>query len=207
MLSVTIKGMDDFLKSFDPKKISNVASYAINDAARQTRTEASSAIREVFNLKKQRVDKEVRNISMSTREDLAAVIRAAGQPIGLTNFDAKWVRNVRGKARTTSKKKSTVGKRASKRQGVSVKIMKGRLTYLPHAFMGRGRRGQEDGAGSLHVFQRRDLKRWDSPIFNMASITIASMLKQELTMPRVLAKADAVLNARFKHHLKRLGSF
>jgi hypothetical protein len=197
-IKLDTKGLGNIL---DPKTIALAASRAINEAARQTRTEASKLIRQKFNLPAARVNKEVQNIKLSTRSDLSAIIRAEGRPIGLTNYGATWVRG----NRVTTAKMSRTTKRAGRNQGVSARIKKGQApTRLPNAFIARGRRGKVDGAGALHVFQRRDPNNPRSPLINRATITIASMMANKQVMDRLIKKAGDVLERRFAHHLDRL---
>lgn len=204
MITVKVEGIEAALRTLDKSLVSKAASFAINDSARQTRTEASAAIRARFNIAASRVNKEVKNLKASTRVDLTAVISAAGRPIGLPNFGARWVRNVKGAARTTSAKKSTVGKRQAKTTGVIVRIEKNKTTVLPNAFMARGRRGKVDGAGALRVFQRRDLTRRDSALIDKATITIATMMEQERVSARMIKKVNEVFGRRFDYHIDRL---
>ena len=204
MIEIKLKGLDELMKSLNPQTISRAASLAINEAAKQARTEASSSIREKFNLPAARVNAEVRNVSLSTTRNLTAIIRAQGRPIGLTAFGAKWTRNVGGKARTSTATTSSVGKRQAKATGVTARIQKGTMTRLPNAFIARGRRGKVDGAGAMQVFQRKDLSRWDSPLINRAVITIASMMGNQRVLERMIKRASEVLDRRFAHHIERL---
>lgn len=204
MITIEVKGIKEAMAALDPKMVALAASLAINEASRQTRTEASVAIREKFNLPAARVNKEVRNLSMSTRANLTAVIQAKGRPIGLTNFGAKWVRNVGGRAVTTTKTKSTIGKRLTRTGGVTAQIERGKTTRLPNAFIAAGRRGKVDGAGALQVFQRRDLTKGNSQIINRATVTLASMMANDRVMKRLINKASEVIDRRFAYHLDRL---
>ena len=196
-------GLDKALKSLDPKHVTQAAYRAINDAARASRTEASRRIREKFNLPASRVNQEVKTIKLAKRSDLSATIQAQGRPIGLTNFGARWVRNAASGSRTTTKTKSTFSKRKSKNTGVNVRILKGKTTRLPSAFIGRGARGKVKGAGSLHVFQRVD-KGKGSYLINKSVITLPSMMKQPDVMKNLIKKAETTLERRFWHHLERL---
>lgn len=201
MIKVKLEGVEEALKQFDPKTVQRAARMAINDAARQTRTEASKASRDVWNLPASRVNKEVKNFRMATDTNLEAVVSAQGRPVGLRNFGAVWVRNVGGRSRSTTDKKSTIGKRMAKQTGVRVQLEKGKTTWLPHAFMARGRRGNVDGAGSLMVFVRRGGR---TNLVSKANITIASIVNQPRVLERVMAKANEVLTRRFGYHLDRM---
>jgi len=202
MIEVKIEGLDRLRRTvLDPKNVDRAAVRAINDAARSARTAADKAIREKFNLPAARVKKEVRNIHMATRSDLTAIIQAQGRPIGLMNFGARWVRNVNGQSRTTTKTLSMVGKRRSKNTGVTVRILKGKTTRLPSAFVGRARRGNIEGAGALHVFQRTK-----SGLVNKATITIASMIQQPHVLENMMKKATEVFEKRFWYHFERYTS-
>lgn len=204
MISIKLDGYEKAVRRFDKKVVDKAATRAVNDAARASRTETSRAIRDRFNVKAKRLSKEVKNVRLARPSNVEAEVKAEGRPIGLMNFGAKWVRNVGGQARTTTATRSRVAKRRSKNTGVTVTIEKGQRTILPNAFIGRGRRGAVDGAGAMRVFQRTNLKNNRSGLMSKSSITIASMMRQERVMTRVIKRAGDVLNTRFKHHLSRL---
>ena len=186
------------LSFLDPKWVDMAATKALNDAARSARAEASRSIRQKFNISASRVNKEIRNIKFAKRGDLHAIIQASGRPIGLTHFGARWTRNVGKTARTTTSKKSMIAKRRSKQTGVKVKILKGKMTHLSGAFIGRARRGKVDGAGGLHVFERT--KRG---LINKAVITLPSMMSQENVIKSMIDKANEVFEKRFWYHYNR----
>lgn len=202
MIKVKLEGVEEALKQFDPKTVQRAARMAINDAARQTRTEAQRGIRDVWNLKADRVRKEVTNLSMASNAKLEATISAQGRPIGLPNFGAKWIRNVNGQARTTTKDRSTISKRMAKQTGVRVTIEKGTTTMLSKAFMAPGRRGTTYGAGALLVFVRSGPGR-NAPLINKATVTIATMFGQPRVMERATKRAQEVLARRFQYHIDR----
>ena len=195
MLSVKLEGFDKAMRWLDPKKVEKAAARAINDAASRSRTEASKAIRDRFSIKAKRVNQEVKKIGLARVSNLEAEVRAEGRPIGLMNFGAK-VQSARGRRKSG-------GSSRSRGRGVAITVEKGRKFVLPNAFIARGRSGSVDGSGAKRVFQRSNLQNNRSGLMSKSSITIASMMKQERVMIRVLKRVDDVLNARFKHHLSR----
>ncbi len=201
---VELRGLEEALRSLDPRIVERAARPSINKAAKAGRTEASTAIRDKFHLPAARVNKEVKNLSMARTGQLSATIRAAGRPISLTAFGAKYVRNAYGRARTTTAKKSTVSKRSSRKTGVFVTIDKrSGKQHFPYAFMARGKRGGGDGGygqGGLLVFYRN--RR--GGLTHQAAITLASMFAQRHVQIRVMNKIGKVWDKEFPRQLERL---
>ena len=201
---VKVEGIEEALIMYSPKTVRKAAQLSMGRAVSKARTQASRAIRDVYNIKAARVNKELNKVSIFSTGLAEISIIAKGRPIGLMNFNAKWVRNVNGRARTTTSKKSTVAKRQSSKTGVTVKIVKSHSTRLEHAFIGTGRRGEIKGAGAQHVFERIDLKDRNSPLRNRATITIASMFKRDDVMERTMNAFDESFGPEFERQLQRL---
>lgn len=204
MITVKLEGLDKALRSLDSGVVRKAAYMAINKAASGAKTEGNRAIRDKFNIKKPRLDKAMTNFRMASSNDLSAVIKAESRPIGLINFGARWVRNVGKRARTTTATKSSVAKRRSKDTGVLVSVEKGKTTRLKNAFIGRGRRGNEDGGGVLRVFQRADKSRSNSHLMSKSSVTVASMFGQKNVEERMVKKIGETFDKEFSRQLDRL---
>lgn len=192
-ISIQLKGLDKALLMLDPKQVRKAARMAINDGLTTGRKIASKEIRKDWNLKADRVNKELRKFKAARNDDLTAIIQAKGKPIDLVNFGAKWKR---GRITTTGTK-STIAKRSIKSGGgVTVQIHKGKRTRLPHAFI------VTMPNGHIGVFERTGNKRL--PIQSKAAITIASMFDQPGVMLPTTKAINDRMTTRFTHHLDRL---
>jgi len=195
MIGIKVEGVEKTLKVLSPKRIPSAARMAINDGARAGRTTAGKGIRERWNIKAAKLNDELKNIKMATNSNLVAIIQAKGRPISLTYFDAKWTR---GRRVTTGKSSKTL-KRAASSGGVTVRILKGQVTRLPHAFIAATRAGKT--GTYLGVFQRSGDDRL--PIVNKAAVTIATMFNQKPIFDRTVETIIDRAESRFEHHLSR----
>jgi len=89
MFTVELKGIDEAIKRHDPKRVIAAARQAINRTADSTRTEASRAIREEYNIKPAKINERLKVEKKAGGNDLTAVIVAKGKGLPLTDFDAK----------------------------------------------------------------------------------------------------------------------
>lgn len=192
-MNIQIHGIDKALRGIDPKIAEKALRMGINDAARYGRTHAGREIRKVWNIKADRVRKEIKTIKLARTGDLDARIQAKGRPISLIHFGAKG----RSGAITTTAKKSTKGKRTLRNQGVTVQVEKGKQTRMPNAFIATMKNG------NMGVFQR--LGKTRLPIASRATVTIATMLGQDRVYNPVRRIIEERLTSRTLHHLKRLG--
>lgn len=96
-----------------------LAARALNDAAKHTRSEASSSIRQTFNIRKKDLDPRLR-ITPANERRLQAVVEARGEPIPLSLFGARRIR-----------------------QGVSVAVLRGRRTVIRGSFLAAMASGHE----------------------------------------------------------------
>lgn len=175
-VSVKVEGLKEALAMFDPKKVKKAAASALKKVAQQARTEASSAIRERFNIKKGDVDKKIEvKEGRQDRNNLTATLYITGKGISLTYFGAKERRG----PKVISRKGIKVLKRQPKgAQGVQVKIMKdGKITTLPHAFIATMK------SGHVGVFIRKGKGR--TPIIEKRLVSIPTLFKQKTVMERV----------------------
>lgn len=192
-MNIQIQGIDKALRGLDPKTAEKALRMGINDAARYGRTHAGREIRKVWNIKADRVRKEIKAIKLARPGDMEARIQAKGRPISLIHFGAKGRRG----AITTTATRSTRGKRAARNQGVTVQIEKGKRTTLRSAFIATTKNGY------IGVFERLGQRRL--PVANKASVTTATMLGQDRVYNPVRKLIDDRLTDRTLHHLTRLG--
>lgn len=174
IVSVKIDGLKEAMAMFDPKKVERAAASALKKVAQQARTEASSTIRERFNIKKADVDKKI-EVKQVNRNSLTATLLITGRGISLTYFGAKERRG----PKVISRKGIKILKRQPKgTQGVQVTIMKdGKVTTLPHAFIATMK------SGHIGVFIRKGKGR--TPIIEKALVSIPTLFQQKTVMERV----------------------
>lgn len=175
-VKVEIKGLKEAMAMFDPKKVERAAASALKKVAQQARTEASSSIRERFNLKKGDVDKKIEvKQGRQDRSALTATLYITGRGISLTYFGAKERRG----PKVISRKGIKVLKRQPKgAQGVQVKIMKdGKVTSLPNAFIATMK------SGHVGVYIRPGKGR--TPIIEKGLVSIPTLFQQKTVMERV----------------------
>ena len=139
MPTLKIDGLTELLKTISPEIIRKAANRTLNELAALAKTQSSTAIRAIYNVKKARLDKEITIQKTSLAADTPRVtLTVTGTRIGLQNFSA----------------------RASAKKGVSVLVKKnsGRKT-VKKAFMARGLNfGGEDGGIDL-IFKRTGLPK------------------------------------------------
>lgn len=193
-MNVSIKGLNKAMLMLDPKKVASAARMSINESLSTGQSTARKEIRQDWNLKASRINKEVRGIKRAKTSDLTAILQAKGRPISLVHFGAKWRR---GRVTMTGKK-STIAKRGHRKGqgGVTVSVRKGKQVRLPRAFMATTRNGY------MGVFMRKGKARL--PIRSMSSVTIATMFNQPGVLAPTVRAIDARLNKRFRYHLNRL---
>ena len=196
-INIKLEGVDQAMKQYDRALVERAARLAINDAARSARPEASREIRKKWNITAGRVNGELKNVKFASLSDLTAIIQAKGRPISLLHFGAKWVRGTR----VESAKGVKQTKRVGRNQGVSVKILRGKTTRLPNAFVARVAAGKSGGTFQ-GIFERMTSKRL--PIEHKSTITIASMFGQEPVQQATAKTAAKTWRARFIHHITRL---
>jgi hypothetical protein len=192
MLTVKLHGFKEAMEALNPAKVRKAARLAINEAARAGRVEAGKAIRDKWNVRAAKINDELKNVKLATTEDFTAIIQAKGRPISLAYYGAKEVRRI---TRTKRGKQKKV-------RGVTLQILKGIRASYPKAFMARMQ------SGYIGVFMNRaDFFRSGytgrSKIVSMATITIASMFKQQKVQDAAVKVISETWRKRFSHHLNR----
>ena len=196
MISVKVEGLSEMQKALDPRRASKAGMLAINDAARAGRTEAGRAIRTRWNIKADKLNAELRNVTFASNDSLTAIIQAKGKPISLTYFGAKEVRDIKGRGVLVQNRKSgKMVKRTKSARGVSVQIERGRITQLPKSFIATVK------SGHIGVFRRLEKSRL--PIIDMATVTIATMFGQEKVQAATIKAVKAKWAERLQHHFDR----
>lgn len=179
-VNVKVKGLKEAMAMFDPKKVKKAAASALKKVAQQARTEASSVIREKYDIKKSDLDKkiEVRAPRYGSEELVAYVTISSKRGISLIYFSAK---NIKGN-KVTTRKVSKVLKRAPGTQGVFVRILKdGKVAHLPKSFIATMK------SGHIGVFVR---KRGSGKILERSLVTESTLFKSKRTIDAIQKKVS-----------------
>jgi hypothetical protein len=198
---VKVEGIDEMRASLKPEIANKAIRLALNDIARQVRTEAKREILEKWGVKAGKVNEELKAVKFATSGDLSAVIQAKGRPISLAYYGAREVRRVvRGK-----------GGKYRQVKGVTLKLLRNVGVTYRGAFMAtmaNAHRGVFRGVeGTYHKPTRGKYagKRGRTKIVTMASITIASMFSQVKVQQEVDKLVASKFPGRWDHHMTRLG--
>lgn len=201
-INISLKGVEEALKRLDPKKIQGAVVTSLNRTVASAKTEASSVLRERFNVKKQDLDPKL-TVMKANASSLSASLTLIGDPISLTKFGPV---QVRGGIRTFMKQgmaqKKLRGKAAVGFGGVKTTIIVGREALRKRAFMAIGKHGVP------LVFER--IKGSSSPekkgkekLRALKLKRYPSLLKQPDRLARLKARIEEQWKKNFDHELKR----
>jgi hypothetical protein len=171
---------DAFVAAMGDKKFARKVSQAATRIAKETRTDLSKRIREIYAIKKKDLDPGIR-IERSTFDGYPVIeIRVAGSPINISKFDAIGVRRVAGGVKVNRTSGTKLQKRAKLGTGINALIKKGKgRTNLPSAFFAKLTGTPE------RVFQRGEAGN----LISVNIITIASMAENPDVQVPVIAQA------------------
>lgn len=174
-----------------PDKAKSVLRMSLNDAAKYVETQGGKAVRERWNLKVGQA-KQAFKITRATNETLTAMVETRGGSFSLLEFGPTQYRAGVGLRSVGGRQSVVFG--AKSRSGVSVKILRGRQTRLPRAFIATMKSGhsgvfqREPGAGRLKIKERR-------------TVSFPSMVRRQ--WPAIEGKARAYLVKRVQQQLAR----
>jgi hypothetical protein len=147
------EGLQAALDMVDSAKAKRGITTGLRKVGDKTKTVASTAIREVYNMKKGDVDKTFSIYAT----DQSVIITSKGRPINLTAFNAKQFGSHGGKRVTTQRKGDSIqSKRRGKAGtfgGVAVGITNANTTLLYGGFIAKVAAGNK-GASNIGVFMR-----------------------------------------------------
>ena len=205
MIEMTVKmeGLDKVMRSADPRRVRQAARLTLNDTAKAARTEGSKAVREEFNLKARDINQKLKfRKAMNTNLEAVLAMRLDKRGIGLMRFGATArrgravTRKVKGEVTTSQTK------RASRSQGVTVKIKKGKTTRLPKAFIARGAVGR-GGALSSQTAQVW-VRNSKGQLIPKRIPRHATLFFSKENQRRMLVVATRTMGKRFDYHFARL---
>lgn len=194
VVNIRIEGLAEALQALEGRSVRRAARETLKDLVKMAKTEASTGIREKFNVRKADLDPRLR-VRLPTYANLTSEIKVSGLPIPLTYFGAREVRDSRSGVRIQDRRSGRIQRRSSLARGVSYEIEKGKRANLPKAFM-----AFHNAFGRVEVFQRKGKERY--PLRTFRSITIPSMLEQPRVIERIRARIQDNFDKRFKHHLR-----
>lgn len=206
--TIKLNGVKEALEKFDPAKVRRAAKVSLNRAVKSGRTEASSVIRERWNIKKSDLDRKI-TFKGALMSNLTAMLTVEGEPINLLYFGA---RQITGGRSISLKRKGSIsvdaqfktGRAGRGYSGVTVRIKRGRKTVLPKAFMGRGK------GGTPLVFIRsskvKSTVKGKEGLKAVKVITKASIFKQAKTLDKVVKKIERQWQKEWDNQIKQFNS-
>lgn len=194
LIFIKVEGLAEALQFLDTPAVRKAAKETLKDLVKMAKTEASSGIREKFNLKKQDLDPRLK-VRLPSFSNLTSEIAITGTPIPLVYFGAREVRDTQQGVLVQDRRSGRIQRRASGARGVTYEVERGQRKTLSKAFMAYHSRFDR-----VEVFQRKGKKRL--PLRTFRSITIPSMFSQDRVILPVTAKVQDNFDQRFDHHLR-----
>lgn len=208
--TLKLAGVEKALAMFDPRKVAQAARGSLNRAVKSGRTEASTRIREIWNIKKSDLDRKI-IFKGAIMSDLTAILTVTGKPINLLYFGArqisgkKSVRILKEKGAISSAAQIKRGRAGRGYSGVTAQIQYKHKTVLPKAFISRATKG-----GIPLVLMRSSKAKSRSGrkegLLAIKVITEASIFKQTRVMDRVVLKIKTQWQKEWDNQIKQLQS-
>lgn len=192
---IKLEGIDAALALLDPKKVERAASRAINKSINTGKTEASTIIRDKFNVKKSDLDKKIEPTYANPRQ-LSGTLILTGQPISLMYFNPT---QIVGGTKIRSIKGVISRTKASMRQGplhsgVRARIInKERQALLPKAFIARDKQGAPRVFARI-VGSKSPERPGKEKLRAIKVVTYPTMLRKPENMSRLVARIKEQLN-------------
>jgi hypothetical protein len=189
-VKIELKGVDDFIKTHDPKKVALAMHSAMNKTAQQARTYAAKLIGGEYCIQKTRINNLLHISARSSGGNLSAVITGEGMGLPLGYFGPKQV------GVSVSKKKGFKYNRRSHRTGhlrrggeVSVEVRRGARKIVsgsPKPFMTILK------SGHIGVFQRTGKGRL--PIQQLYGPGVGGLFGSE----KIFKNVETFINQKFE---------
>lgn len=196
MISIKLEGIDEVLRTLDPKHVRSAARQTLTRAANSGKKVASEEIRKVYNVKAADLNARIKSFP-ARMSDLTATIEITGRPMSLSYFGARQMGYSRTLSRGPNGLVSKGNRRARSRgpvqMGVSVQVLKGQPVVLRRAFMAQMK------SGHIGVFHRKGSGRG---IIEKNVITIPSMVQNARVMPSVAARIQERIAVEFPRQLE-----
>lgn len=203
MFSFKLEGFKEAMEMLDPKKAQQAASSAMNKMLNQTRTAGVKKVTETYNIKRSDITatgtgKARLSVKRATWSNMTATLYITGRPISLSYFGAKQVVGATVRARLGSAiKQGKVSKRMKNAgplpQGVMVELIRGRKTFMPHAFLATMKNGH------IGVFTRHGKARL--PILEKSMVSVPSMFSSRPIKEEIQRVISEKWPGIFKHEM------
>lgn len=206
---IKLEGVEKLLKTFDPRKVAHAAAGALNRAVKSGKTEASSLIRETWNIKKSDLDRKI-VVKGAMMSNLTAILTVSGKPINLLYFGARQItggksKRLKFKGRISADAKIITGRAGRGYSGVTAQTQLGHKTVLPKAFISRATKG-----GIPLVLIRSSKAKSKSGrkegLLAIKVITQVTMFKQPKVMNQVVLKIKTQWQKEWDNQIKQLQS-
>lgn len=207
-ISIKLNGVDEMLKKFDPAKVRRVAAASLNRGVKSGRTEASSIIRDIWNIKKSDLDRKI-TFQGSLWSNLIATLTVRGEPINLLYFGATQIagnRSVRlkRKGRISPDAELKTGRAGKGYIGVTAQIQHTHKTVLPKAFIAKGK-----GGTPLVLIRSSKVQSKLGRKEGLKAVRVkteASIFKQDRTLDKVVAKIKRQWQKEWDNQVKQFNS-
>lgn len=209
MIKATFDNMDELLKANDPKIVRAAARSTIKKLNNQAATQVSKAIRSRYNIKARDVKSSMIKRVREKGDIPVGFLVYTGKRISLRKFASH-----NGNAPPSRSARPRVKSGRGNRYGARVRVVKSRGSHIvPDGFWGKGRVGQEDGAGTWQIFQRMGVPRGDprykgdEKLRKLTGPSIAHMARSDKAIEAanvlVQSKADGILAHELEHRILR----
>lgn len=174
-----IANIRELKQTYDPALVEEAIKFANIKTARKAKTLISKLIREDWNVKAKDINQHTL-IKRKYSGNYDALILYTGKRLDLTTFGVKEVKNIGGRAVTTTMAKngwvSRRAKRATKKSGITIKLRKNKGRELVRGFSKFGGKNSANKAflADNRIYARDTSKRL--PISKLRGLSIPQMV-------------------------------
>lgn len=201
-ITVKLNGLDNVRKKLDPQIARRAIVRSLDRTVSSAKTEASSTLRDKYNIKKSDLDPKM-SVMKASHTNLAAYLTLTGEPISLMRFNPV---QVRGGIRTFIKQGMAQSRtRGRATGGVRIEIIKSKTKTRRRAFMGIGKHGvplvfeRIKGSKSPERFYKSGKPK--EKLRALKVVTYPSMLKQPQHMSHLKERIIEQWQKNIRHEL------
>ena len=201
-----IANINQLKKTYDPAHVEKAIKFANIKTARKAKTLISKLIREDWNVKAKDINQHTL-IKRKYSGNYDALILYTGKRLDLTTFGVKEVKNIGGRAVTTTMTKNGMkrktAKRATKKSGVTVQLRKSKGRKLVRGFSKFGGKNSANKAFLVgnNIFARDTSNRL--PISRLKGPSIPQMVSKK-TQDKAFQFIKQEHHDQFSQHLEKL---
>jgi hypothetical protein len=170
-VSVELKGAKEALETFNPKLVMKAIRSTLDKSATQMKKEFVTEISSRYNISSKDIRSTIKTIRTSLKS-FEAKLRIMSRKLSLVYF----------KGHQTPK-------------GVLATIKKGKLTFIPHAFI------QTMPTGYKGAFKRKGIKRY--PIKHMPGPSITEISGSENILPKIQTKIQEFMDKTLLQEIQK----